>query len=76
MSLNLGASSIFRVLFPKMTSLLDKVLPYGPKTKVHTKDQAERSVVVQHIPPESSEGLPVDLIVCFVLSGPFLLRRI
>ena len=25
---------------------------------------------------ESSEGLPVDLIVCFLLSGPILLRRI
>ena len=95
-----------------MTSFLDKIVSYGPKRKVLTKDQAERSVVVQNIPPnaeadsivihfqrqengggeidhvhipekgtavitfESSEGLPVDLIVCFLLSGPILLRRI
>ena len=95
-----------------MTGLLDKIVSYGPKTKVLTKDQAERSVVVQNIPPnaaadsivihfqrqkngggevdhvhipekgtavitfESSEGLSVDLIVCFLLSGPILLWRI
>ena len=95
-----------------MTSLLDKIVSYGPKTKVLTKDQAERSVVVQNIPPdtaadsivihfqrqkngggeidhvhipekgtavitfESSEGLSVDLIVCFLLSGSILLPRI
>ena len=95
-----------------MTSLLDKILSYGPKTKVLTNDQAKRSVVVQNIPPdtaadsiviyfqrqkngggeidhvhipekgtavitfENSEGWSVDLIVCFLLSGPILLRRI
>ena len=95
-----------------MTSLSDKIVSFGPKTKVLTKDQAERSVVVQNIPPnatadsivihfqrqkngggeidhvhipekgtavitfESSEGLSVDLIVCFLFSGLILLWKI
>ena len=37
-----------------MTSLLNKIVSYGPKTTVLTKDQAARSVVVQNIPPDTA----------------------
>ena len=36
----------------EMTSLLDRILSYGPDTKVLTADQAGSSVVVSNIPPQ------------------------
>ena len=45
---------ITRRISSKMTSLLDKIVSYGPELKVFTKDQAARSVVVENVPPEAT----------------------
>jgi len=37
-----------------MASLLDRILSYGPDTKVLTADQAGSSVVVSNIPPQTT----------------------